>query len=86
LDSSESDVKGISDGSTKTISKIAGAFTVPTGTGLAHGLSEIKSGDLPKGEETAYKKLRELRSEQRYAGIREKRNKQKAEAEEAKKK
>lgn len=86
LDSSESDVKGVSDGSAKLVSKISSAFSVPTGTGLAHGLSEVKSGDLPKGEEAAYKKLRELRAEQRYAGVREKRQKLKAEAEDAKKK
>ena len=59
---------------------------MPTGTGLAHGLSEIKSSDLPKGEEKAYVKLRELRAEQRYAGIREKRAKLKSDAEDAKKK
>lgn len=41
---------------------------------------------MPKGEEAAYVKLRELRAEQRYAGVREKRAKAKAEAEEAKKK
>ncbi|KAK5939355.1 60S ribosomal protein L13 [Knufia obscura] len=86
LDSSESDVKAVSEGSTKTISKIGSAFAVETGTGVAHGFSEIKSGEMPKGEEAPYRKLRELRSEQRYAGMREKRAKLKAEAEEAKKK
>jgi len=86
LDSSESDVKGATDGSAKLVTKIKGAFAVPTGTGLAHGLSEIKSSDLPKGEEKAYVKLRELRAEQRYAGIREKRAKLKSDAEDAKKK
>lgn len=86
LDSSESDVKAIQDGSAKTVSKIGSAFAVETGTGLAHGFSEIKSGEMPQGEEAPYKKLRELRAEKRYAGIREKRAKLKAEAEEAKKK
>ncbi|KAJ9652815.1 60S ribosomal protein L13 [Neophaeococcomyces mojaviensis] len=86
LDSSESDVKGISDDSTKTVSKLASAFTIDFGTGIKHGFSEIKSGDMPKGEEGAYKKLRELRADARYAGVREKRAKAKAEAEDAKKK
>lgn len=86
LDASESDVKGIKDGSTKTIASVHSAFAIDAGTGLAHGISEVKSGDLPKGDESAYKKLRELRAEQRYAGAREKRAKLKAEAEDAKKK
>jgi len=86
LDSSESDVKAVQDGSAKTVSRVGSAFAVETGTGLAHGFSEVKSGEMPKGEEAPYKKLRELRAEQRYAGIREKRAKLKAEAEEAKKK
>jgi len=86
LDSSEADVKAITDGSTKTVSKVNSAFTVEAGTGLAHGFSEIKSSEMPSGEEAAYKKLRELRSGARYAGAREKRAKLKAEAEEAKKK
>lgn len=86
LDSSAEDVKGVSDGKTNTIGKVASAFAIDAGTGLKHGFSEIKSGELPSGEEAAYRKLRELRSETRYAGVREKRAKLKAEAEEAKKK
>lgn len=86
LDASESDVKAITEGSTKVVSNIHHAFAVDAGTGLAHGFSEVKSSDLPAGEESAYVKLRELRAEQRYAGAREKRAKLKAEAEDAKKK
>jgi len=86
LDSSESDVKGISDGSTKTVNKVAGAFAIDAGTGSKHGISEVQSGNLPKGEENAYRKLRELRAETRYAGARAKRAKAKAEAEDSKKK
>lgn len=86
LDSSESDVKGVSDGSAKTVSKIGAAFAVNSGVGLKHGLTEKKASDIGKGEEAAYRKLRDLRSEARYAGAREKRAKLKAEAEEAKKK
>lgn len=86
LDSSAEEVKAVSEGKTDTVSKVASAFTVDPGTGLAHGFFEIKSDNLPAGEEAAYRKLRELRSESRYAGVREKRAKLKAEAEEAKKK
>lgn len=83
LDSSEEDIKAAAD---KTVSSVKQTFRVDPGTGAAHGISEVKSGDLPKGEEAAYTKLRELRAEQRYAGMREKRAKLKAEAEESKKK
>lgn len=41
---------------------------------------------MPKGEEAAYRRLREARSEARYRGIREKRAKLKAEEEAAAKK
>jgi large subunit ribosomal protein L13e len=49
-------------------------------------VTEIKRDDLPKGEEAAYRRLREARSEARYKGIREKRAKAKAEEESAAKK
>ena len=42
-------------------------------------ISEIKVGDMPKGEEAAYRRLREARSEARLVGVREKRAKAKAE-------
>lgn len=86
LDSSADDVKAISSGSGKTVSSIASAFAIQSGVGVKHGLSEVKSGDLPKGTENAYRQLRELRAEARYAGMREKRAKEKADAEDAKKK
>jgi large subunit ribosomal protein L13e len=41
---------------------------------------------MPKGEEAAYRRLREARSEARHRGIREKRAKDKAEEEAAAKK
>jgi large subunit ribosomal protein L13e len=46
----------------------------------------VKRGDMPKGEEGAYVKLRRARSDARYVGVREKRAKAKAEAEDSKKK
>ena len=59
---------------------------IDTGVGLEHGLSEVKKGNMPKGEADAYAKLRRARSDARYVGVREKRAKAKAEAEESKKK
>ncbi|KAH8885411.1 ribosomal protein L13e [Thozetella sp. PMI_491] len=52
----------------------------------ASGFSEIKKSDIPKAPEGgAYRTLRNARSEARYAGAREKRLRDKAEAEQAKK-
>ncbi|KAJ9142360.1 60S ribosomal protein L13 [Pleurostoma richardsiae] len=55
-------------------------------TTVAEGVTEIKKSDLPEPiEGGAYRKLRNARSEARYQGAREKRAKDKAEAESAKK-
>jgi large subunit ribosomal protein L13e len=70
----------------RKIGKIGGVLPVDAGVGIKYGFSEIKKGDMPKGEEAAYTKLRNLRAEARYVGAREKRAKAKEEAEEAKKK
>lgn len=43
------------------------------------GVAEIKKSELPKGEQDAYRRLREIRSEARLVGVREKRAKDKAE-------
>ena len=42
-------------------------------------IGEVKRGDMPEGEEGAYRRLREARSEARLVGVREKRAKAKAE-------
>lgn len=52
----------------------------------AEAVTEISRSDLPEGEKNAYRRLREARSEARYLGAREKRAKDKAEADEAAKK
>lgn len=84
LDSSAEDVKAAS--SAKNVSSISAAFPIESGVGIKMGLTEVKSGDLPSGTENAYRKLRESRADARYAGMREKRAKEKADAEDAKKK
>jgi large subunit ribosomal protein L13e len=53
---------------------------------IAAGLSEISKSELPKNVEGgAYRALRNARSNARLQGVREKRAKDKAEAENAKK-
>jgi large subunit ribosomal protein L13e len=53
---------------------------------VAPGFSEISKSDLPKAfEGGAYKALRKARSDARLVGVREKRVRDKAEAENAKK-
>jgi large subunit ribosomal protein L13e len=53
---------------------------------VAPGFSEISKSDLPKAVEGgAYKALRKARSDARLVGVREKRVRDKAEAENAKK-
>jgi len=83
LDSSKEEVAAIKDGkTTKTISSILPIKNAK----LADAITEISRSDLPKGEEAAYRKLRDARSEARLVGVREKRAKSKAESEDAKKK
>ncbi|OAP62955.1 hypothetical protein AYL99_02182 [Fonsecaea erecta] len=90
LDAAESDVKMASESAEKKDGKIAtsvaAVMAIDSGVGLKYGFHEIKKGDLPAGEEDAYRKLRQARSEARFVGAREKRAKAKEEAEEAKKK
>jgi len=67
----------------ETTQHIRAAFGVPA---VAAGLSEISKSDLPKNVEGgAYKALRKARSDARLVGVREKRVRDKAEAENAKK-
>ena len=89
LDSSPEDVKAHSDhkdNKDKIVRKISGVMGIEKGVGKEFGVGEVKKGDMPKGEEGAYAKLRRARSDARYVGVREKRAKAKAEAEESKKK
>jgi large subunit ribosomal protein L13e len=84
LDSSKDELKGAHEHGLKRLSTV---LPIDSGLGLKHGLKEIKKNEMPKGVEGgAYRKLREERSEARLVGVREKRAKAKAEAEESKKK
>ena len=66
--------------------KLSAVLPIDSGVGLKHGFTEISSGEMPEGEEAAYRKLRDVRSEARLVGVREKRAKAKAEEAESKKK
>ncbi|QKX54905.1 uncharacterized protein TRUGW13939_01995 [Talaromyces rugulosus] len=55
-------------------------------TTAAQAVTEISRSDLPEGDKSAFRRLREARSEARYLGAREKRAKVKAEEAEAAKK
>lgn len=85
LDSTPEDVKLASDAD-KVVKSVGAVLPIKIGTGVEHGVSEVKKGDLPKGTENAYVTLRTARADKRYQGAREKRAKAKAEAEDAKKK
>ena len=49
-------------------------------------VGEVSTSDMPEGEEAAYRKLRDARSDARLVGVREKRAKAKAEESAAAKK
>ncbi|OJJ33151.1 hypothetical protein ASPWEDRAFT_53190 [Aspergillus wentii DTO 134E9] len=56
-----------------------GATLPITNPTAEEAITEVKRDDLPKGEEAAYRRLRDARSEARHQGIREKRARIKAE-------
>jgi large subunit ribosomal protein L13e len=68
----------------ETTQHIAASFGVENP--IASAFSEISKSDMPKGVEGgAYKALRKARSDGRLVGVREKRAKEKADEEKAKK-
>jgi len=54
--------------------------------GLEEAIGEVQKSEMGKGEEGAYRRLREARSEARLVGVREKRAKAKADEASAPKK
>jgi large subunit ribosomal protein L13e len=82
LDSSKEDLQAAKDATRK----VGAVLPIDTGVGVKHGVSEVKRSEMPESTEGgAYRKLRDMRSEARLVGVREKRAKQKAEEAEAKK-
>ncbi|KAJ5580087.1 uncharacterized protein N7459_006072 [Penicillium hispanicum] len=90
LDSSVEDVKAVkaalADGKREGIATRVGATFPIVNPAVENAITEVKRDSLPKGEEAAYRRLRDARSEARHRGIREKRAKAKAEEESAAKK
>lgn len=79
-DSSKEDLKAASS----AVHSSAAAFPIPA---IANPITEIKKSDLPAAVEGgAFRKLRDERANKRNQGQREKRAKEKAEAEAAKNK
>ncbi|KAL3475316.1 ribosomal protein L13e-domain-containing protein [Aspergillus californicus] len=91
LDSSAEEVNAAkaafaAEGATQGYATKLGGLLPITNPSAAEAITEVKRDDLPKGEEAAYRRLREARSEARYKGSREKRAKNKADEEAAAKK
>lgn len=57
-----------------------------TNVALAEAIGEVSRSEMGKGDEGAYRKLRDARSEARLVGVREKRAKSKADEASAPKK
>ncbi|KAJ5273989.1 60S ribosomal protein L13 [Penicillium angulare] len=90
LDSSAEDVNAVkaalSEGKREGYSTRSNATFPITNPAEENAVTDIKRDSLPKGEEAAYRRLRDARSEARHKGIREKRAKSKADEEAAAKK
>ncbi|KAI9752524.1 MAG: hypothetical protein M4579_005600 [Chaenotheca gracillima] len=84
-DASTEDVKAAKEG--KNIARSAGAAVPIDNVYTKEGnFSEVKVSEMPKSEESAYRRLRLARSDARLVGVREKRAKTKAEEAQASKK
>ncbi|PLN81212.1 60S ribosomal protein L13 [Aspergillus taichungensis] len=84
LDSSVEEVNAAkaafaAEGKTEGYSTRVGAVFPIDNLNQGEAVTEIKRSDLPKGEEAAYRKLRDSRAEARYQGRKEKRARIKAE-------
>ena len=91
LDSSADEVNAAkaafaAEGKTEGYATSVGATFPVKNLSPEEAVTDVKRDDLPKGEEAAFRRLREARSEARHRGIREKRAKAKAEEDAAAKK
>lgn len=90
LDSSAEDVKAVkaslAEGKREGIvTRVEATFPIDN-LSAGNAVTEVKRDSMPKGEEGAYRRLREARAEARHRGQREKRAKAKADEESAAKK
>ena len=81
-DSSKEDVdafhKAHKEDSSKAVRRLGAAIPI-VDEALKAAVTEVKAKDMPKGEEAAYRRLRMARSDARLVGVRQKRDKAKAE-------
>ena len=85
IDSSKEDIEAYAKGEKERAHKVHHILPIKNITG-AEAIGDISTSDMPDGEEAAYRKLRDARSEARLVGVREKRAKAKAEESAAAKK
>ena len=78
IDSSKEDIEAYAKGEKEGAHKVHHILPIKNAA-KEEAIGEISTSDLPEGEEAAYRKLREARSEARLVGVREKRAKAKAE-------
>ena len=78
LDSSKEDIEAYAKGEKEGAHKVHHILPIKN-VAKEDAVGEISTSDMPEGEEAAYRKLREARSEARLVGVREKRAKAKAE-------
>ncbi|CAL5869387.1 uncharacterized protein PFLUO_LOCUS3616 [Penicillium psychrofluorescens] len=85
LDSSAEEIKAVksalADGKREGVATRVGAVLPITNPAVEQAVTEVKRDSMPKGEEAAYRRLRDSRAEARHQGKREKRAKAKAEEE-----
>lgn len=68
------------------IRNVAASLPIKNPTTKEEAVTEIKRSDMAKGDESAYRRLREARSDARLVGVREKRAKAKADEAQTQKK
>lgn len=85
LDSSKEDLEAYSKGEKEMAHKVHHILPIKN-MAKEDAIGEVSKSDMPEGEEAAYRKLRDARSEARLVGVREKRAKAKAEESAAAKK
>ena len=85
IDSSKEDIEAYSKGEKEGAHKVHHILPIKN-MAKEEAIGEVDKSDMPEGEEAAYRKLRDARSDARLVGVREKRAKAKAEESAAAKK
>ncbi|KAL9134203.1 MAG: hypothetical protein Q9175_004619, partial [Cornicularia normoerica] len=85
IDSSKEDIEAYANGEKERAHKVHHVLPIKD-MAKENAIGEVSTSDMPEGEEAAYRKLRDARSEARLVGVREKRAKAKAEESAAAKK